>query len=320
MNILFITATRVGDAVLSTGILNHLLAEHPEARVTVACGPAAAPLFGSLPNLERVIVMRKKAFSLHWLDLWGACTGRIWDVLVDLRRAPVTWIIPTRRRYFMRRNRNLVHRVEKLAGVMGMADNPPAPTLWVSDSDERVAASVLPEGTPVLALGPAANWSAKTWRAERFVELYRRLTGPDGIMPGGRVAIFGHESERSQVAELIDAVPMSRRVDLVGRVTLSELFACLKRCDLYVGNDSGLMHMAAAAEIPTLGLFGPSRDDLYGPWGAKCAVVRTDESYDDIFPENFDHRASGSLMDSLPVERVEQAAAELWRRTREPGA
>ena len=210
-----------------------------------------------LPNLERIIVMHKKSFSLHWLNLWAACTGRLWDVLVDLRRAPVTWIIPARRRHFMRRNRNLIHRVEKLAGVIGLADNPPAPTLWTSESDERVAELVLPDGAPVLALGPAANWSAKTWRAERFVELYRRLTGPDGIMPDARVAIFGHESERPQVAELIDAVPMSRRVDLIGRVTLPELFACLKRCDLYVGNDSGLMHMAAAARIPTLGLFGP---------------------------------------------------------------
>ncbi|MCZ6745098.1 MAG: glycosyltransferase family 9 protein, partial [Alphaproteobacteria bacterium] len=45
MNILFITSTRIGDAVLSTGILDHLICQFPDARITVACGPEAAPLF-----------------------------------------------------------------------------------------------------------------------------------------------------------------------------------------------------------------------------------------------------------------------------------
>ncbi len=65
MRILFITATRIGDAVLSTGLLDHLIGENPEARVTVACGPMAAPLFEAVPNLERILVLEKQAFSLH---------------------------------------------------------------------------------------------------------------------------------------------------------------------------------------------------------------------------------------------------------------
>ncbi|MCZ6607749.1 MAG: glycosyltransferase family 9 protein, partial [Alphaproteobacteria bacterium] len=75
MRILFITATRVGDAVLSTGLLDHLIRENPDARVTVACGPMAAPLFEAVPNLERIIVLEKQAFSLHWVRLWAACVG-----------------------------------------------------------------------------------------------------------------------------------------------------------------------------------------------------------------------------------------------------
>lgn len=320
MNVLFITATRVGDAVLSTGILNRLIADHPQARVTVACGPVAAPLFAPMPNLERVIVLDKKPYSMHWLSLWAACVGRAWDIIVDLRRAPVAWGLFARRRFHARRDRQPIHRVVKMGALLGLADAPPAPGLWTSESDDRVAASVLPDGAPVLALGPTANWRAKTWRAEHFQELTRRLTGPDGPLPEGRVAVFGHGDERPQVAQLIDSVPMDRRVDLVGRVTLPELFACLKRCALYVGNDSGLMHMAAAAGIPTLGLFGPSREDLYAPWGPHCAVARTEKGFDTIFPVGFDHRTSDTLMDGLSVDRVEAAAVELWRRMRETPA
>src|SRR3546814_14314158 len=66
----------------------------------------------------------------------------------------------------------------------------------------------------------------------------------------------------------------------------------LKRCALYVGNDSGLMHIAAASGIPTLGLFGPSRPENYAPWGERSAVARTAVAYDDLFPPGYDHRRS----------------------------
>ncbi|MFP6726105.1 MAG: glycosyltransferase family 9 protein, partial [Alphaproteobacteria bacterium] len=80
----------------------------------------------------------------------------------------------------------------------------------------------------------------------------------------------------------------------------------------YVGNDSGLMHTAAAADIPTLGLFGPSREEMYGPWGNRAAAVRTDRSYDDIRNEPaYDYRKQDTWMTTLSVDKVETAAREL---------
>ena len=55
--ILFITATRIGDAIMNMGVLDHLITAHPDARITVGCGPLAAPLFRAIPEVERVIVM-----------------------------------------------------------------------------------------------------------------------------------------------------------------------------------------------------------------------------------------------------------------------
>ena len=110
MRILFITATRVGDAVLSTGLLDHLIRENPEARVTVACGPMAAPLFEAVPNLERIIVLEKQAFSLHWGRLWAACVGRYWDVLVDLRNSPMPYLLAAGARHRRGGGREPAHR------------------------------------------------------------------------------------------------------------------------------------------------------------------------------------------------------------------
>ena len=114
--------------------------------------------------------------------------------------------------------------------------------------------------------------------------------------------------------KLIEALPKERCLDLIGGPDLLEIFACLQRCDLYVGNDSGLMHIAAAAGVPTLGLFGPSKEELYAPWGPHCAFVRTPQSFDTIYPEGFNHITSDSLMDDLTMDTVATALVDVWGR------
>lgn len=314
MRILFITSTRVGDAILSTGLLDHLIREYPDARITVACGGAATSLFEAVPGLERVIVLDKMIFSLHWLRLWALCIGRFWGAVVDLRNSSMYYILPSRRRWRIGRTQRNVHRIKQLAGIFSLSDRPPAPKLWLSPEKVARGEQLIGSGAPVIAVGPTANWRAKTWRAEYFVELIERLSGDDGIIPGARVAIFGRDDERPGALSLIDAVPKERRIDLVGHLDLLEAFACLRCCDFYVGNDSGLMHLAAASGIPTLGLFGPSPMELYAPWGVNCEVASTSVPYEEIFPKDFDHRGSDTLMDSLSVDAAEQAARKLWTR------
>jgi ADP-heptose:LPS heptosyltransferase len=136
----------------------------------------------------------------------------------------------------------------------------------------------------------------------------------DGPLSGGRIAVFGGRDERKLAEPVFSALPEGTVIDLVGRVDLQTAFACLRRCSLYVGNDSGLMHMAAAAGIPTLGLFGPSRSEIYAPWGPRCAFVRTVESFDELVSQpGYDHRTTGSLMGSLAVAGVADAAETLWQ-------
>ena len=68
MRILFITSSRIGDAVLTTGLLKHLIDKYPTAKFTIACGPAAQRLFDNVPRLDRVISMRKGPMLAHWRD------------------------------------------------------------------------------------------------------------------------------------------------------------------------------------------------------------------------------------------------------------
>jgi heptosyltransferase-3 len=312
MKILFITATRIGDAVLSTGVLGHLIERHPDARFTIAAGPAAAPLFEAVPRLDRLLVVEKRPWSLHWLGLYAAVIGTSWDLVVDLRGSALPYFIRASARIGEVKGEASESRVEQLARSFALRPAP-APRLYLAASHERAAAVLVPHGTPVLAIGPAANWRGKQWRAERFAELAARLTAPGGILPGARVAVLAAAHERAQAAPLLAGVPGDRLVDLVGKVDLLTASAVLRRAALFIGNDTGLMHIAAASGTPTVGLFGPTPAARYAPWGERTAVAQTEIPSLDLYGPDFDHRTTGTMMDSLTVDAAETAARRLWR-------
>jgi ADP-heptose:LPS heptosyltransferase len=319
MRILFITATRVGDAVLSTGLLSYLVQRYPDAGFTIAVGASAAPLFEPVPRLERLIVINKEPFGLHWLALWRQCIGQRWDLVVDLRRSALGWLLLARKRRIAPKSDGPRHRVELLAETLDLQDAPPAPHVWVDTAHKAAAAEIIPSNGPVLALAPAANWRGKQWPPERFAELTARLTRPAGILAGARVAVFAAANEREGIAPVLSAIPANRLIDTVGRIDLPTIAACLQRCSLFIGNDSGLMHLAAACDIPTLGLFGPSRETHYAPWGDHCAWVRTKEDFETLTAgPDYDHRTTDTMMGGLSAGRAEEAARQLWQRVGKP--
>ncbi len=312
MRILFVTATRIGDAVLSTGVLSHLLDRYPGARVTIAAGRDAAPLFADVPGLERIIAIEKQRWRAHWLGLYRAVALKRWDVVVDLRASALAYLLWTKQRYVAQKRQVGEHRVKQMARIFGL-DPPPSPRLWIAPAREAEAASLVPPGAPVLAIGPAANWRGKEWRAERFAELAQRLAAPGGFFPHARVAVMAAAHERPQAVPLIEALG-NRAIDLVGKIHLLTVAAVIKRTALFIGNDTGLMHLAAATGTPTLGLFGPSPIDQYSPWGPHTAVVATAIAHKDLIPPDFDRLTTDTLMDSLSVDMAEEAARQLWAR------
>lgn len=315
MRILFITSNRIGDAIQSTGILSALIAKHPGARVTVAAGAVSAPLFAALPELERLLVMRKRPYAGHWRQLWLETAAIGWDLVVDLRASKFAWTVRCRKSLTVSSKRDDEPRVVELARLIGAEAAPPAPAVWLTKEQEQVAAAAIPEGPKVLAVGPTANWIGKTWMPERFAELVKRLTGPEGLLPGARLAVFGAPGEEAQAEPVIEALPKDRVIDLVGKADLLLTAACLRRCAFFIGNDSGLMHLSAAAGVPTLGLFGPSSERRYGPWGSHCGYVRTPESLEEITTQpGYHHTLPKSWMTSLEVDKVEAAAVALFRK------
>ncbi|MEQ8398099.1 glycosyltransferase family 9 protein [Thalassobaculum sp.] len=316
MRILFISSTRLGDAILSSGALDWLLRRTSDAHVTVACGPVAAELFQSVPEVRRVIPMRKGPWQAQWRGLWLETVGTRWDLVVDLRGSAFAWTVRSRERRVFRTPSGAGHRVDQIRDGLRL-DGETEPRLWIGDPDRRRAHEILgDERSPVLALAPTANWPPKAWAAERFVALFEMLTGPEGALPGARILVAGGPGERALAQPVLDAVPAARRLDLVGTQPLMTLAACLERCRLVVANDSGLMHLAASAGAPVLGLFGPSDERHYAPRGPRAAWVRSDETSAALLSRSGQvNDAPAALMAGLPVGRVVDAVGALLART-----
>ncbi len=267
MNILFITHTRIGDAVMSSGLLRHLVDTYPDARFTIACGPLAAPLFATVPRLARIIVVKKQRFDMHWLSLWTQVRGTQWDVVVDLRRSLISYLIPVRKRYVVGPIAPGVHHVAHLTHLLALPQ--PAPPYIYVDAKHRAAAALLvPDGPPVLAVAPIAATQRKTWPPERFAALVERLLA--GPCHGWRVALIGGPGDEAQAAPLVAALPQA--FGIFSEPDLLTVHAAVARCGAFIGNDSGLAHLAASTGITTLALFGPTDPARYGPWGG--AVVQ----------------------------------------------
>ncbi len=311
MKILFITSNRVGDAVLSSGLLGWLIDRYPQARFTVVCGQPPAGLFRAVPNLERLIVMRKRRWNLHWAALWRECVGTKWDIIVDLRNSAISRLLLAGKRAYAPPRSTGKHKVRDNAAALELESSPPAPRLWLDARSESAARELLKDGTLALALAPAANWTPKQWPPERFAEFARQATAEGGIMPFAKIVVVAAPHERAAIAAVLE---LPNVVEVIGDDLLLAA-ACVERCGLFVGNDSGLMHIAAAVGVPTLGLFGPGNESVYGPWGDRVAVLRTPQSASNLLarlaemPEP--ERKSRSLMDGISVEMALDAAKRL---------
>ncbi len=311
MKVLFITSSRIGDAVLSSGLLHHIEQTYPDAKVTIACGPLAVSLFEGYPLLERIIPLKKEKHNKHWIKLWREVIGTRWDMVVDLRDSAVSRLIFGKQKFIHGRHIDKAqHKAEQNAAVMKLA-HVPAPKLWFTDAQKEKAASLIPEGGPVLGVGPTANWIGKTWPVERFIEIVEHIT--DAYMPGARVAVFGAPGEEADALKVFESIPEGQRIDCIAKGSPGEAAAAIARCDFYIGNDSGLMHCAAAAGVPTLGLFGPSYDHIYRPYGQD--FIRTPETFDELIDfEGYSPQTCGCLMESLSVKAVKGALQKSFER------
>ena len=285
--VLFVSSNRIGDSVISSGVIREIGRQLPGARITVACGRPPAPFFRSAPGVERVVIVDKKRFAGHWLDLWRQTAGTRWDMVVDIRGSGLAWLLRARRRVIYHDGWETGGpKVEVISRGMGAAGTL-HPELFIDDRARREAGAVIDPQLatapgPLLALAPIAHQKGKSWPADRWGALVERLK-TEPRFDGWRFMLVGGPGDHPPAAPALAAAG-ARGIDFVGKGDILASAAAIERAALFVGNDSGLMHVAAAAGRPTLGLFGPTEWWLYGPWGPQTRTVASNETRGQFAP------------------------------------
>lgn len=281
--VLYVASDRIGDCILASGIIRELGRETPGCAITVACGRHAAPLFRSAPGVSRVIVLNKKKAGGHWFDLWGAAIGTHWRTVVDIRGSALAYLLRAdRRRVYSRKFEIGGPKVETIS-LMMQADRVLEPELFLDAAAHAEAAAILgSDPRPILALAPIASVEDRSWPAECWGQLVEQLR-VEPRFADWRFMLVGGPGDREAAASALAAAG-DRAIDFVGKGDIMAAAAAISRSTLFVGNDSGLMHIAAASGRPTLGLFGPSEWWLKAPWGPAGRIVASCEVRGEFAP------------------------------------
>lgn len=272
--ILMITLSNIGDAILTTPVMEALHARMPEARIDLVSDVRSSALFTSCPYIDRIFVRDKRSGWAGYMQLIRLLRKTRYDILVDLRTDFLPYLLRAKQVFKKHSNASTMHlhSAEKhLAAVQTLVgDLRPNATLWASEQDHALVADLFPmlgQGR-WLAIGPGANFAGKVWPVERYAAVANALAAE---ISG--VVLLGSQAETA-LAQRFSALAQLPVLVACGRLTLPQSFALLQKCDGYLGNDSGLGHMAAAAGLATLTLFGPGSPVRYLPWSQRAHFIQ----------------------------------------------
>lgn len=272
--LLFVTLSNIGDLVMTTPLLEALHVSYPNHLIDIVADPRSSELLKSCPYLGRLIHKDKSAGFAGSCQLIMQLREEVYDVAIDLRSALLTLFIRCAERGFKRRGTSLgdhavQHHFTALRSVVGPDVKIPSAKLWLDEAARDKAAmllSTLPSGRRLI-VAPGANWPGKIWPIEHFI------TAIDGLGPHFNSIVVVGSNEDRELGERLIASQRLPMLNLAGDTTLLEVAACMTGATVFLGNDSGLGHIAAALDVPTMTVFGPGRPTRYRPWGSRSEVV-----------------------------------------------
>lgn len=301
-SILLVRLRQIGDVVFTTPAVHALRRRFPDAHLTYLVEPAAAPIVANNPHLNEVLVApRRRGIRglVGDLALGRRLRARRFDLAIDFHGGPraslLTWLSGARERigyevagrswmYTRRvaRSRTLlprhsvVNQWDLLAALDIAAPDPsdtpaemPADQSAAAAVDERLARAGAAAGDRLVVVHVSAGNPFRRWPFEHFVELIAALATEDRSR---RVIVTSGPSEEAAAARVIAAarervgVEVAPRVLSCGEFSLVELRALLDRASLYIGGDSGPLHIASTTAVPIVGLYGPTLPERSAPW------------------------------------------------------
>lgn len=297
--ILVVKLDHIGDVILSTPVFSNLRNAYPNTKLHALCGKWGSVILENHPDVEKVIEYNSPVFCRSEAPTTLRQTNQLfrqlrkhkYDLLIELRgdwrTIKFSALRPTPKR-LCRASLQIasklgfhrfssIHETSKNLDVL-MQVGIPTPiqnaTFAISTKNDQWALSFLADHQikqtlPIITIHPGSPIDIKRWKPERFAELANWL-----ITQKRAQVLFVGVSDEIQLITQIQALMQYESINFAGKTTLPQLASILQKSSMFIGNDSGPMHLAAAVGIPTIGLYGPGDPKRFGPVGEKCYTIQ----------------------------------------------
>ncbi len=301
----------IGDTLFATTVVRALRRRYPLAYIAVLVYPSNKGILEGNPDVDEIFVHPALGQFGHWRDtyrwagrvrqlhyllhLFRELRRRRFELAVDLAtfslfltravcriphrvklRLPFLWWLVSRRNKPWGKTHAIDHYLDVLK-PLGIDGAERRPRIYLSGRERAFAQRYLREqgvrdGDLLIALHPGGEgwYGLKRWAPENFARLGDALAQ----RYGAKVLLICGPDDRG-LAHQVAAVMEEEPINGAGETTLKQTAALLERCQVFVGNDSGPMHIAAAVDTPVVGIYGPSNPANFRPYGQGHQIVRT---------------------------------------------
>lgn len=290
MKLLIIQTAFLGDVVLTIPLIQ-AAKKYLKAQVSVVCIPSTADILAGHPDIDEIIVYDKKGknkgiFSL--LKLAKILKDRNFDAVLvahpSFKSGFLAYLSGIKKRIgfdnsagrffftgtvFFNKTKHQLERYLDLLLYFDIAVSEERTRIYIDEESKKYAQILLGAKGEFFGINPGSVWATKRWLPEKYAQLADRIAE----RLGGKIVIFGGKEDVA-AADSVEKNMKGKAVNLAGKTTLKQLAALIKQCKVFITNDSGPMHIAAAFDISTVAIFGPTVKELgFSPYAAEAIVV-----------------------------------------------
>lgn len=329
-SILIVSFSHIGDVVLSTAVIPPLQKHFPNAKISILVGPKASDILWGDVRFNKIIIYDNKGQHgdlKGLIKLVNELKKMNFDLVINLR--DTLWA-----RFIGKKNLNMPllrrfsssykdsHAVDRYLDILqskGIDTSNGFPEIILLDYEKQQVSDFLarnninPNDT-IIGIHPGGSWKYKLWPVKRFAELGDFLS----FEFGAKILIFAGPDEidlQRQMAELMQA-----RSIVIQDVSLRQLSALIQRCHLYIGNDTGPMHIASAMGTRVISLFGSTNANRSGPYGNGHVVISTKLDCSPCHPGKHPggcKLGSCRAMESIPYNQVANIIGKILHEQKE---
>ncbi|MFC2061474.1 lipopolysaccharide heptosyltransferase II [Elusimicrobiota bacterium] len=331
--ILAISTTGIGNMVLYTPVLKTLRAWYPDARITLLCGSSAAAEVVRGSNMTDDIWVLDKSDFLNYIKVLHKAKREKFDTVItsyldkSLKVAVFSWLTGAEKRvgydsgpqkiFFNHKAQvsERIHEVQQNLNLLKHFDSEKNVIVntefFLEEKYNDFAAKHIKTTTFLFGFHPGSGTdiggnTLKRWPAGKYAEVANMLIKKFD----SQVIIFGGPEEKylgSIMAEKMVREPL----DMTGKLSIKETAALIKRCSLFISNDSGLMHIAASFGIPVAAVFGPTLYWKNYPWGTKHKIIRKELDCSPCYQFHSINCKYARCLEEIEVNEVFEACLEL---------